>query len=66
MNNKVLIKCSVKGCPRAKKIEWDDTMPKDTATIELKCPWHDDGDFDSELYFDKDGEQLGLEENENE
>lgn len=55
---KVLLKCSVKGCPRTKKIDWDDDFPEGTETVTLKCPWHDDGDFDSEDYFDKDGKQL--------
>ena len=56
--NKVLLKCSVEGCPRTKKIEWDDNFPRGTTIVTIKCPWHDDGDFDSEHYYDKDGEEI--------
>jgi hypothetical protein len=58
MNVKVLLKCSVKGCPRTRKIDWDDNFPKGTVVVELRCPWHDNGDFDQEIYFDKEGNQL--------
>jgi len=64
MSDFVTLKCSVDGCPRTKKIEWDDFFPKGTITVTIKCPWHDDGDFDSETYYDKDGNQIGLEEEE--
>ena len=58
---KVTLRCSVKSCPRTIKVDWDDTMPKGTAFIESKCPWHEDGDFDEEDYFDKNNKELSAE-----
>jgi hypothetical protein len=57
---KVLLKCSVEGCPRTKKIEWDDTMPIGTVIVEYVCPWHMKcSEFEAEeRYFDKDGKEL--------
>jgi len=55
---KVLLKCSVKGCPRTKRIDWDKDFPIGTVVVTLKCPWHEDGDFDTEQFYDKDGKEL--------
>ena len=55
---KITLKCSFGKCPRKKKIDWDDIFPKGTAIVILKCPWHYDGDFDSEQYYDKKGKEL--------
>jgi len=54
--------CSQKGCPRIKKVQFDPkTMPENTAKIESRCPWHSSaGDFEFELYFDAEGNQLGF------
>jgi len=55
---KVILKCSVEKCPRKRKVDWDDNFPKGTVVVTLKCPWHDDGDFDNEQYYDEKGEEL--------
>lgn len=60
--NKILLKCSVKGCPQTKKIESDKTIPNGTTVVKSKCPWHQDGDFDSEQYYDVNGNEIFIED----
>lgn len=59
---KITIKCSVGKCPRTKKYitlkDDESTIPAGTVVIKMKCPWHEDGDFDEEQYYDKDGKEL--------
>ena len=49
-------------CPRKRKYTLqkgdENTFPKGTVFVKSKCPWHEDGDFDEEDYFDKDMKQL--------
>lgn len=62
LGEKLTIKCSVGKCPRTKRyiVQMGDehTFPEGTVVIKMKCPWHDEGDFDQEEYFDKDGNEL--------
>lgn len=62
IGDKIIIKCSVGKCPRQKRYtvqEGDEnTYPEGTVVSKLKCPWHDDGDFDQEQFYDKDGKEL--------
>lgn len=56
---KVTLKCSIKGCPRKRKINFDKTcFPTETEVVTLRCPWHDNGDFDTEQYYDAKGNEL--------
>lgn len=36
----------------------EDMIPQGTVVIKIKCPWHTDGDFDQDTYFDKDGKEI--------
>jgi len=58
MKEMVTLKCSHKGCPRTRKVFYDNTMPKGTVVIKSLCPWHDEGDFGSEKYYNKDGDEM--------
>jgi len=59
----VTLACSVNKCPRKRKYTVqsgdENTFPEGTVTVRMKCPWHTDGDFDSEQYYDKDGNEIG-------
>ena len=54
----VRLRCPHAGCPRTRKVAWDDTMPTGTATITSACPWHA-GDTAAEDYYDADGRWYG-------
>ena len=54
----VTLRCSHEGCPRSRKVQMDESMPEGTHTVKSLCPWHDNGDFGSETYYDKDGKEL--------
>lgn len=56
--NYVIMQCSHEGCPRKKRTPWDEDFPIGTVVVKSRCPWHQDGDFDQEQYFDKDGNEL--------
>lgn len=62
VGEKLIIRCSQGTCPRTKRYvvqEYDkNTFPEGTVVIKMKCPWHQDGDFDEEWYYDKDGDRL--------
>lgn len=55
---KVYLACNHKGCPRKIRTTLQGHEPKGTVLIRSVCPWHADGDFDTETYFDKDGKEL--------
>ena len=62
LGEKLTIKCSVGKCPRTRRYvvqEGDEkTFPEGTVFVKMECPWHWDGDFDEEQYYDKDGNEL--------
>jgi len=65
--DKVILECIVKNCPRKLKTDFDeDTMPEGTVKIKSYCPWHleEGGKEYSELYFDKNGKELFMREEE--
>lgn len=55
---KVYLACNHSGCPRKMRTKLQGHEPKGTVLIRSVCPWHADGDFDTETYFDKDGKEL--------
>lgn len=55
---KITLACSHDGCPRKQKTEWDSNFPEGTVVVKSKCPWHQDGDFDQEQYFDEKGQEI--------
>lgn len=61
----VLLVCRKHGCPRKKKVEYDQrTMPQGTTKIVLLCPWHEvHGDFGSEEYYDHNNKQIHFDAN---
>lgn len=55
----VVLVCDVPGCPRHRNAEVDPkTVPAGTAVIKSRCPWHQSGDFESEIYLDFRGKQI--------
>ena len=58
LDKMVRLRCSHAGCPRTKKVAWDDTMPVGTAVITSACPWHA-GDTTTEDYYDAGGRWYG-------
>lgn len=57
-SEKLLLKCSVPGCPRKKRVAREGTDPLEAVTITLRCPWHDNGDFDEATFYDKGGKSI--------
>lgn len=58
MEEKIILRCSVAKCPRKLKIKRDMSMPEGTVVVKSKCPWHQDGDFDNEQFYDKEENEL--------
>lgn len=58
LDKMVRLRCARTGCPRTRKIVWDDTMPVGTTTVVSACPWHA-GDTTTEDYYDTNGRWHG-------
>lgn len=60
--DKIKIICCQKGCPRTVTVDKLDTDPIKAVTMKIYCPWHERaGEFDDPIYFDKNGNQVGIE-----
>lgn len=56
----VLLRCRKRGCPRRRRIERDETMPRGTVEIVDFCPWHEQSGTkgDAATYFNANGVEV--------
>lgn len=54
----ITVICAKEGCPRTRKVDREPIDPKTAVAIEILCPWHEDSEFETPVYYDKEGNEL--------
>lgn len=58
VRERIKIVCAKDGCPRSRMVDREDTDPTNAVTMKILCPWHEDSEFETPAYYDKDGNEL--------